>query len=72
MATLTIEIPDNASTKDKIAALRKQLAPIEAQRSAIIGAIRQIQASCPHTNSYRGRDIGGGTDGHCHDCDYRW
>ncbi len=72
MATLTIEIPDNANIKEKIEALRKQLAPIEAQRKAILGAIESLQRSCPHKNAYHGRDISGGPDGYCNDCGYSW
>lgn len=73
MATITIEVPD--SEDDIPTALRKlraQLAPINAQRDALLAAIRSVQQRCPHKNAYRGRDISGGPDGHCRDCDYSW
>lgn len=72
MASITIEIPDDGDIKGTIAALRKQLAPINAQRDALLGAIKSVQERCPHTNAYRGTDIGGGPDGLCHDCGKAW
>jgi hypothetical protein len=72
MATITIEIPDGATRKEKIAALEKALEPINAQREAILAQIKAIRAACPHENAYRGRDISGGPDGRCYDCGYSW
>jgi hypothetical protein len=72
MATITIEVPDNGDIKGTVEALRAKLAPINAQRDALIAAIHSVQARCPHTNAYRGRDIGGGPDGRCYDCGYSW
>ena len=72
MATITIEIPEGATVKQKIEALTKALEPINLQREAILGQIAALQRACPHTNAYRGRDISGGPDGHCYDCGYSW
>jgi len=73
MATITITIPDNPDDiPGTIKALRDQLAPINAQRDALIAAIKAVQNRCPHRNAYRGRDIGGGSDGRCFDCGYSW
>ena len=72
MATITIEIPDGASRKEKIEALCKAREPHQMALDAINAQIGAIQRACPHTNAYRGRDISGGPDGHCHDCGYSW
>lgn len=72
MTTLTIEIPDGANRKEKIAALRKAREPHQMAVDAINAEIKTIQATCPHANAYRGHDIGGGPDGRCYDCDYSW
>lgn len=73
MAKITIEVPDSEDDiPGTIKSLRAQLAPVNAQRDALLAAIKSVQARCPHKNAYRGRDISGGPDGHCHDCGYSW
>ena len=49
MAKITIEVPDNEDDiPGAIKALKAQLAPISAQRDALLAAIRSVQARCPH------------------------
>ena len=72
MAKLVIEIPEGATTKQKIAALQKALEPLNLQRQAILAQIDALRRACPHKNAVHGTDYGGGPDGHCNDCGYSW
>jgi len=72
MAQIVIEIPDGATTKQKIEALLKALEPINLQREAILAQIAALRRGCPHKNARHGTDISGGPDGHCYDCGYSW
>jgi len=73
VAKITIEVPDNEDDIPAvIKSLNAQLAAVNAQRDAIIGAIRAAQKRCSHPNMRTGTDYGGGPDGHCPTCGYSY
>lgn len=73
MKQIVIEVPDDEDDiPGTIKALNKKLAAVNAERDAILGAIKATQKRCTHPNMRTGTDYGGGPAGHCPTCGYSY
>lgn len=71
MAQIVIDLPDSVDDIPRaVEHLRKQLAAVNAQRDALLGALRSIQNNCKHPNAVHSRDYDGGTSTRCPTCGY--
>jgi len=73
MAKLTITIPDSVDDIPVVLKdLKAQLAAVNAQRQALVAAIKAVQSTCKHPNMTYSRDISGCGEGYCHICEYSY